>query len=85
MTLDEMAEALQQGDRRSLARAITLVESARADHRAQALALPAAGRLSAMSPAPPTQSAASAATAGPAAARRGKDSAARQAPGGGFR
>ncbi len=34
------------------------------------LALPAAGRLSAMSPAPPTQSAASAATAGPAAARR---------------
>ncbi len=34
-----MAGALRAGDRRALARAITLVESARADHRAQALAL----------------------------------------------
>ena len=34
-----MAAALRSGDRRALARAITLVESARADHRAQALAL----------------------------------------------
>jgi LAO/AO transport system kinase len=34
-----MATALRSGDRRALARAITLVESARADHRAQALAL----------------------------------------------
>lgn len=33
------AEAVRAGDRRALARAITLVESARADHRAQALAL----------------------------------------------
>ncbi len=34
-----LAEALRAGDRRALARAITLVESARADHRAEALAL----------------------------------------------
>jgi LAO/AO transport system kinase len=33
------AKALRAGDRRALARAITLVESARADHRVQALAL----------------------------------------------
>lgn len=37
-----LAEAVQSGDRRSLARAITLVESARDDHRAQALAMLAA-------------------------------------------
>ncbi|MGB0671541.1 MAG: methylmalonyl Co-A mutase-associated GTPase MeaB, partial [Rhodospirillales bacterium] len=47
MTLS--AEALMAGDRRTLARAITLVESTRADHRAEAdrlLAdiLPATGR-----------------------------------------
>ena len=33
------ADRIASGDRRALARAITLVESARADHRAQALAL----------------------------------------------
>ena len=33
------AEDIRAGDRRALARAITLVESARADHRAEALAL----------------------------------------------
>ena len=33
------AQAIRDGDRRALARAITLVESARADHRTQALAL----------------------------------------------
>jgi LAO/AO transport system kinase len=33
------AEAIRAGDRRALARAITLVESARADHRAEALTL----------------------------------------------
>jgi LAO/AO transport system kinase len=32
----ELAEAVRSGDRRALARAITLVESQRADHRAQA-------------------------------------------------
>jgi LAO/AO transport system kinase len=36
---DSMAQAIRAGDRRALARAITLVESARPDHRAQALAL----------------------------------------------
>jgi LAO/AO transport system kinase len=36
---DMTAAAIRSGDRRVLARAITLVESARADHRAQALAL----------------------------------------------
>ncbi len=35
----DLAAGVRAGDRRSLARAITLVESARADHRAQALAL----------------------------------------------
>lgn len=34
-----LADGVRSGDRRALARAITLVESARADHRAQALAL----------------------------------------------
>ena len=34
-----MAEQIAQGDRRALARAITLVESGRGDHRAQATAL----------------------------------------------
>ncbi len=35
----ELAQGVVDGDRRSLARAITLVESARADHRAEAAAL----------------------------------------------
>jgi LAO/AO transport system kinase len=35
----ERANLIRSGDRRALARAITLVESARADHRAEALAL----------------------------------------------
>jgi LAO/AO transport system kinase len=35
----ELAAGIRAGDRRSLARAITLVESARADHRAQAVGL----------------------------------------------
>jgi LAO/AO transport system kinase len=35
----ETAEAIRRGDRRALARAITLIESTRADHRAQAEAL----------------------------------------------
>ena len=39
MTTSEMAKAVLNGDRRALARAITLVESARADHRAEAAAL----------------------------------------------
>ncbi|MDP1577350.1 MAG: methylmalonyl Co-A mutase-associated GTPase MeaB, partial [Cypionkella sp.] len=39
MDLAQLVPSLQAGDRRSLARAITLVESARADHRAQALDL----------------------------------------------
>ena len=39
MSTTDLVEPLRAGDRRSLARAITLVESARADHRAQALAL----------------------------------------------
>ena len=39
MTEDDLAERLRAGDRRALARAITLVESARADHRARAVAL----------------------------------------------
>jgi LAO/AO transport system kinase len=37
--LDATAKAILSGDRRALARAITLVESARPDHRTQALAL----------------------------------------------
>ena len=39
---DSLGEAVRTGDRRALARAITLVESTRADHRAQADALTAA-------------------------------------------
>jgi LAO/AO transport system kinase len=35
----DLADALRAGDRRALARAITLVESTRADHRADAVAL----------------------------------------------
>ena len=38
-TSSELAEAVRAGDRRALARSITLVESTRADHRAQAAAL----------------------------------------------
>ena len=33
---DELAAAIRAGDRRALARAVTLVESTRADHRAEA-------------------------------------------------
>ena len=40
--IDDLAERLRAGERRALARAITLVESARADHRAQAAKLLAA-------------------------------------------
>ncbi|EAQ04902.1 arginine/ornithine transport system ATPase [Pseudooceanicola batsensis HTCC2597] len=39
MEIEAMAEKIAAGDRRSLSRAITLVESGRADHRAQAVAL----------------------------------------------
>jgi LAO/AO transport system kinase len=39
MDVQTQAQALRAGDRRALARAITLVESGRADHRAQALTL----------------------------------------------
>ena len=39
MDIAAAANAIRAGDRRALARAITLVESARPDHRAQALAL----------------------------------------------
>ena len=39
MELDQLAAQVGAGDRRALARAITLVESGRADHRAQALQL----------------------------------------------
>lgn len=39
MDVTDLASRVIAGDRRALARAITLVESARADHRAQALAL----------------------------------------------
>lgn len=39
MDTTELAAAVARGERRALARAITLVESAREDHRAQALAL----------------------------------------------
>ena len=39
MDVNALADGVAAGDRRSLARAITLVESARADHREQALAL----------------------------------------------
>ena len=44
MDTTERAALIRSGDRRALARAITLVESARADHRDQALALLAALR-----------------------------------------
>ena len=39
MQIEDRARLIRQGERRALARAITLVESARADHRAEALAL----------------------------------------------
>ena len=39
MDTTERARLIRSGDRRALARAITLVESARSDHRAEALAL----------------------------------------------
>jgi LAO/AO transport system kinase len=39
MQTKERADLIRAGDRRALARAITLVESARADHRVEALAL----------------------------------------------
>ncbi len=39
MQTDSLADRILNGDRRALARAITLVESGRADHRAQATAL----------------------------------------------
>lgn len=42
MDIDDMATRIKGGERRALARAITLVESGRADHRAQATALLAA-------------------------------------------
>ncbi len=42
MDISDRANLIRSGDRRALARAITLVESARADHRADALALLAA-------------------------------------------
>lgn len=39
MDIEATARAVERGERRALARAITLVESTRADHRAEALAL----------------------------------------------
>ncbi|MEM7519783.1 MAG: methylmalonyl Co-A mutase-associated GTPase MeaB [Pseudomonadota bacterium] len=39
MEIDDLAQRVSAGERRALARAITLVESGRADHRAQAAAL----------------------------------------------
>ncbi len=39
MVVEDLAERVLRGERRALARAITLVESGRADHRAEALAL----------------------------------------------
>jgi LAO/AO transport system kinase len=42
MNIDDLAQKIAAGERRALARGITLVESARADHRAQASALLAA-------------------------------------------
>mgnify|MGYP002633868898 CR=1 FL=1 len=45
MQAAELAEKVIAGDRRALARAITLVESARADHRAEAVALGEAVRV----------------------------------------
>ena len=46
MDAHELAKGVIAGDRRSLARAITLVESARSDHRAQAVELVSAARAS---------------------------------------
>ena len=42
MNIDELAKGIIAGERRALARGITLVESSREDHRAQATALLAA-------------------------------------------
>src|SRR6266567_6871056 len=42
VTVDDLATAVRRGDRRALARAVTLVESTRPDHRATAEALIAA-------------------------------------------
>jgi LAO/AO transport system kinase len=42
MSIDELAKGIVAGERRALARGITLVESSREDHRAQATALLAA-------------------------------------------
>ncbi|WP_338469178.1 GTPase ArgK [Roseobacter fucihabitans] len=39
LDIADLAERVQKGERRALARAITLVESARSDHKAQAVAL----------------------------------------------
>ena len=39
MTAEDMAQRILAGDRRALARAITLVESGRTDHRAEARVL----------------------------------------------
>ena len=44
MEMSELAKAVIAGDRRALARAITRVESAREDHRAEAITLVAAAR-----------------------------------------
>jgi LAO/AO transport system kinase len=44
MDIEDRARLIRSGDRRALARAITLVESARPDHRVEALALLAALR-----------------------------------------
>jgi len=39
MQIDELSDKILNGDRRALARAITLVESSRSDHRVEAEAL----------------------------------------------
>jgi LAO/AO transport system kinase len=49
MEAQDLAAAVVAGDRRALARAITRVESGRADHRAEAVALVAAARAAAQS------------------------------------
>ena len=36
MDIEQLSERILAGERRALARAITLIESSRADHRAQA-------------------------------------------------
>ena len=46
MDVNDLAQAVIAGDRRALARAITKVESGRADHRAEAVTLVAAARAS---------------------------------------